>query len=105
MPRQQAAPVTDLPDPGTLIQVFGGGSDDESTEGWPVGTPSRVDHVVPGGPAKERPRLMIAAPYYVGDVEPPEVGTPFAVVWASVRRMLELPTTLIGDERENGRVR
>jgi hypothetical protein len=94
--RQKTAPAaTDLPGVGTLIQVFAEGFDGE----LPEGLPSRIEDVIPRTSADEPHQLLIAAPYYRGDVELPEEGTPFAVTWPTAREMLELPTIRAGLER------
>lgn len=60
--------------------------------------PTRVEDVVPAQRRGERTHVVIAAPRYVGDVERPPDGAACALVWATQRGVIELPTEFVRTE-------
>ncbi len=57
--------------------------------------PTRVEDVIPAQRRGRPARVVIAAPRYVGDLEQPPSGAPCALVWATQRGVIELPTAYL----------
>ncbi|MFN8074015.1 MAG: PilZ domain-containing protein [Kineosporiaceae bacterium] len=54
--------------------------------------PTRVEDLIPAQRRGERPYVVVSAPRYAGDVEGPRQGVSCALVWATQRGVVELPT-------------
>ena len=97
--------ATELPPVRTLIHLFlEGHAALDRTEG-PEGVRSRVEDVIPRPTATEAHQLLIAAPAYDGDVELLAVDAPCAVVWATSKELIELPTAFLDEELSGPLVR
>jgi hypothetical protein len=90
--------ATDLPAVGTLIHLVLEGHAALDTTEVPEGMRSRIEDVILRPSAKEPHHLLIAAPTYGGDVEPLAVDAPCAVVWATPKELIELPTAFVDEE-------
>ena len=70
------------------------------------GVPSRVENLITDETMQGMRRYMIASPWYRGDSELPEMGTPCTLEWAGVQGLWLLPVAFICEElaREDLRV-
>jgi hypothetical protein len=87
-----------IPPIGTLIHVFLEGPASAEADGAAESLRSRIEDIIPRASPKERDHIMIAAPVYAGDIEPPREGTRCGVVWPTSREMRELPTAFVHDD-------
>lgn len=58
--------------------------------------PTRVEDVVPAQRRGRSAQVVVSAPRYAGDVEGPSSGAACALVWATQRGVVELPTRYAG---------
>jgi hypothetical protein len=87
-----------LLDVNDLVRVNVAGNAKVGNGAAAEGARTRIENIDRTGGRDDRPRYVVAAPRYEGDVEPPAPGTPCTLEWPGERGVWILPVTFVQQE-------